>query len=236
MLIENDPLWLELRDRIEHHGANLPRNLQRVIGPSEVGIDCDRCLGHKLAQSRKREGFSWRPFIGTVMHDALAGIFDGGVYTPEQRVSVGEIDGMEVNGSSDLYVLEDAAVVDWKVVGPTTLKGVRARGASQQYRTQLQLYGRGWARAGFRVDRVVICYLPRNAASLNDTLWWSEPYDEAVAVAALERATVLAVAGRTLGWDVVLPQLKRTPGCFDCPRYGPLPTDPKPGLDDVIRM
>ena len=31
---------------IEHDAANAPRTLQKRIGPSELGVACDRCLVH----------------------------------------------------------------------------------------------------------------------------------------------------------------------------------------------
>lgn len=237
-MINNDhPLWLELRGTIEHAMLNRPRNLQRVIGPSGVGTECVRCLGHMLAQTEKRQSADWLPFVGVAMHAQLEEIFAATVHRPEERVSVGEIGDLTVDGSSDLYVGDPwFTVVDWKVVGENTLKSVRAGGASLQYRVQDQLYGRGWRRAGFRVEHVAVCYLPRNKNSLSSTQFWIELYDEQIALDALARADAIAAAGAALGWDVLLPKLARRPGCLDCSRYPTYTSDPKPGLDDVIAL
>lgn len=233
--VRDDPLWLDLRERIEHAMLNRPRNLQRVIGPSEIGIECDRCLGHKLAQTPKRESPAWLPNIGSCVHEWLAGVFgDSELHRPEERVCIGEVGGVSVDGSSDLYVAE--TVVDWKVVGDAKLKEVKAKGPTQQYIVQGQAYGRGWQRAGFPVKRIVICYLPRNKNSLDHALWWSQDYDESVVLRALARANAMASAGAALGWDVLLPRLRKQPGCYDCSRYPSFPSDPKLGLDDVITL
>ena len=41
--------WKEIRLIIEAHIANQPRNLQKEIGPSELGTDCLQCLAARLA-------------------------------------------------------------------------------------------------------------------------------------------------------------------------------------------
>ena len=41
--------WEEIRPRIEHRISTQPRELQRQIGPSELGTRCVHCLAAKLA-------------------------------------------------------------------------------------------------------------------------------------------------------------------------------------------
>ena len=43
--VEEPQLWPEIRQLIEADIANAPRELQREIGPSELGTDCVHCLG-----------------------------------------------------------------------------------------------------------------------------------------------------------------------------------------------
>lgn len=236
MIDREHPIWLKARARIEDRILNDPRTLQRRIGPSGIGTECDRCLGHMLAQTPKREGVSWLATIGKAVHAWLADeVFpDSDVHRPEERVSVGHIGDVIIDGSSDLYTEE--TVIDWKVVGATTQKGVKAVGASGVYRSQVHLYGRGWRRAGFPVRQVIIIYLPRDKNSLDHALPWVEDYDENVALAALARADAIAKAGASLGWPTLLPRLRKLPGCLDCSRYPSYPSDPKPGLDDVIGL
>src|SRR5690606_22301369 len=138
---------------------------------SEIGIPCDRCLGHKLAGTPEVPGpLPWLPTVGTAVHawldeaftDAtlrLAGEGREARWISEAKVDVGEIDGVTITGSCDLYDIETATTVDWKVVGASTLRLAKA-GPSPTYRAQGHLYGRGWTRAGRPVRRVAIFYLP----------------------------------------------------------------------------
>lgn len=232
-------LHRDLLDVIEHAITHSPRSLQTKIGPSEIGTPCDRCLGHKLAGTAQLPGpVPWLAAIGTAVHawldsvfidDALAKSARGEEprWISEARVNVGEIDGEPIEGTCDLFDVETETTVDWKIVGATTLKSARSIGPSPVYRVQAHLYGRGWTRArGRAVRHVAICYLPRNAATLDHGHWWTEPYDEQIALDALARADALAKAIRISGPDRVLPKLQRLDGCLDCARYPRYPTDP----------
>src|SRR5687768_10138894 len=139
-----------IRDQTNNH----PRSRQKVIGPSEIGHPCDRWLAYKLSDSPKAGGSrdKWRATVGTAVHAYLADLFDSfnatlgtTVFHTEERVNVGTVytgDGFDVWGGCDLYV--NGVVVDWKIVGKTTLTSARRHGPGQQYRTQVHSYGRGW--------------------------------------------------------------------------------------------
>src|SRR5690625_253814 len=224
-----------VRRIVEAAIENQPRSQQQTIGPSEIGIPCDRCLGHKLAGTPQHRDVAWLPYIGTAVHalfeqvfmaESLAADAAGRMsrWCPETKLHVGAIGGEPIRGSCDLSAVEAGVVVDFKIVGKTTLTTARI-GPSEQYRVQAHLYGRGWQLYGHQVNDVAIWYLPRNATTLDAGIWWSEPYDETVATAALTRADALARGIRLAGADVVLPQLARTPGCWDCPRFPAYPTD-----------
>jgi hypothetical protein len=221
----------DVRRIVEQAILDQPRSQQTLIGPSEIGIDCDRCLGHKLAGTPQRREAAWLPYIGTAMHAQLERVFlDAGLngrWAAETRVWVGDIDGQEIHGSCDLLDAEHGTVVDFKLVGATTLTSARI-GPSAQYRTQAHLYGRGWQHNGVEVKHVAIWYLPRNAVTLDNGIWWTEPYDEQIAIDALTRADALAQAIRILGAEQILPTLERKPGCYDCRRYPAYPSDPQP--------
>lgn len=211
-----------------------PRSLQRRIGPSEIGIDCDRCLGHKLAQTPQTpRGPAWKPAIGTAMHAQLEEWFAhfsgtaearGIAFQCEERVSVGEINGVEITGSCDLYLPELGLVADHKVVGRRMLDGYCLHGPSRQYRVQAHLYARGFARRGSLAKRVAICFLPRDG-ELGDTHIWSEPYDESIAVDALAHASEIAAtidALKQVDHDAAMAYingLPRAERCFSCPSY-----------------
>jgi hypothetical protein len=222
-----DPLLLaaELRWHVEQAITRHPRSQQTRIGPSELGTPCTRCLAFKLAGVPEQRDPAWLPTVGTAVHAWLADTFtqanrglDVARWLVEMTVDVGDVDGTAITGSSDLFDRVTATVIDHKVVGPTTLKTAKA-GPSAVYRTQLHLYGRGFTRRGLPVDQVAIWYVPRNAVTLDQAVFWSEPYDESVALAALARADALAKAIRLVGVDQVVAGMSTTPGCYSCPGF-----------------
>ena len=111
---------------------------------------------------------------------------------------MGQVAGEEIEGSVDLYDRVTATVVDWKVVGPTSLKAKKRHGPGAQYRTQIHLYARGLIARGLPVDTVMIACLPQ-AGELDDAYIWSEPYDEAVALAGLARLGALDLTVKAMG-------------------------------------
>lgn len=212
----------DLRSLVEHAVMNDPRTLQVALGPSEIGVGCDRCLAHMLAGHLKREnGLPWLPTIGNAVHDWLETVVlqhlmrtGSDRYVPEGKVSVGQLRGVDITGHSDVLDTWTGTVVDYKVVGATTLKKVGVkRGAPQgdpgaTYRRQAHLYGRGWASAGYDVRAVAVWFMPRNALSIDSGFFWGpEPYDEQVALDALARANALAAGVDVLGVDAVLAQM-----------------------------
>lgn len=221
----------ELRSIIEAAILNQPRSLQKRIGPSELGMECSRCLTHKLAGTAElTESAAWLPFIGTCVHEELETIFLRHEQTraalamphrflPECRVTVGQVGGVDITGSTDLFDTHTGTVIDWKIVGTNTLRSVKANGASTVYRTQAMLYGKGWEAAGYTVTGTLIYFLPRNAVSLSDGIAWSAPYDRAVADQALARADHIHTQA-THDLDAALEQAGPHLGTgFTCRRY-----------------
>lgn len=222
----------ELRTIIEAAIANQPRSLQKAIGPSELGMDCTRCLTHKLAGTPEQaQSAAWLPFVGTAVHEELEAIFIRheqtratlGMphrYLPENRVTVGHIGGTPIAGSTDLFDTHTGTVTDWKIVGTNTLRSVKGNGASGQYRKQGMLYGKGWEDAGFTVTTILIYFLPRNAVSLADAIGWSAPYDRNVAEEALAHAerihNLITTAGLPDALQAAGPHLGTG---FTCRRY-----------------
>lgn len=215
-----DELIWHVRDYLAHR----PRSLQRRIGPSSLGTPCARRVGHILAgtPSSDTRPPGWLPGIGVAVHSMLEkvvarvnGLAGRERFITERRVEVGTVDGQAVTGTCDLYDVDTATVVDWKVVGKSTLDAVRRKGPSLTYLTQAQLYGYGYARAGYDVERVGILYLPRGE-ELDHARYAVEPYDEQVARAAVERADGIAQAVRLLGPAAVLPTLNRADDCRFC--------------------
>ena len=233
-------LWPQIKEIIESSIANAPRERQKAIGPSELGTDCLHCLAAKLAGWPKRKGVAWLPFVGTCVHEHFERMFsdlnpqgfDENVrnrpYETEMRVTVGSLhgitDGYEVRGSIDLYDRRSASTVDWKIVGATTLKDVKAHGPSQTYMVQASLYGIGLRNAGERVERNCIFFLPRNGISLNDALPMEMRFDERPGLWALARAqllvTFLDLIEQADGIEMRDAWIRLLPAsathCFDC--------------------
>lgn len=225
----------DLLSIVEAAITHQPRSLQTAIGPSEIGNPCDRCLAHKLAGTPETLEVGWLPFIGTCVHAELEDIIlrhentratlgIGGRFLAENRVTVGRINDQDISGSTDLFDTHTGTVIDYKVVGTTTLRTVRAHGAKPQYVKQAHLYGKGWKDAGYTVRSVLVWFMPRNDISLRRGQVWQEPYDQSVAEAALAHADQLARAIAAVGLQTVLAGL---PGhitddgedSFSCRRY-----------------
>ncbi|GMA31576.1 hypothetical protein [Litorihabitans aurantiacus] len=235
----------DLRALLEDAIVNAPRSLQRTIGPSEIGTDCEHCLAAKIAGwEQTREGVAWLPFVGTAVHAEherlviehenrrTCGNTTGSRrYLVEERVNVGTIGGVEISGSCDLFDIATGTTVDWKITGATTLRSARS-GPSPVYRVQAHLYGRGLAAAGHTVKHVSIVYLPRNSAGgWADAVLWSEPYQEQIALDALARAdrlhtnmTALQAGLGDQARDAWISSLPRAAGCYSCARYPDFPT------------
>jgi hypothetical protein len=219
-----------LRDELLHVIATQidahPRSAQTRIGPSEVGTPCARKLAYKLAGTPETNirSAAWRPTVGTACHSWLeqACVAWNASHSIErfyleQRVTVGTIGGVEIIGSCDCYDRITATVIDWKVVGPTALKKYRRQSdPGQQYRTQAHLYGRGYVAAGLPVDQVAVMFLPQSG-ELSDAYYWTEPYDEQVALDGLSRADGIAtlVAALSRAAPIALPAVDSN--CSYCP-------------------
>lgn len=200
-----------------------PRSGQSIVGPSELGNKCTRALLHRLHGDRFEEDGepAWTPAIGTALHAYVQGFFDAaaaseeqyGRWLTEQTVTVGSIGGQPITGSCDLWDEWTHTVIDHKFVGKSSLNDYESNGPDSvhasptwaQYRTQAHLYGRGWENAGRRVDVVMIAFVPREGGlDLSKSYLWWEPYNPAIAEAALERASLLHAAMTDLGLEAML--------------------------------
>ena len=200
-------LWPEIRSIIETSIRDNPRSKQVELGPSELGTDSLHTLAAKLAGWPQQQSVGWLPYIGTAVHAQFEQLFpplnpqgfdedkEGKRFETEKRVTVGHLNGLyggyEVSGSIDLYDRKNATTVDWKIVGPTTLRNVKANGISQQYAVQASLYGLGLANEEQPIKRSAIYFLPRNAISLNSALPWEADWDPQPGRWALARAQLL---------------------------------------------
>ncbi|MCP2261059.1 hypothetical protein LX15_004779 [Streptoalloteichus tenebrarius] len=225
-----DPLADTLRHVITTAAHTAPRSLQVALGPSEIGEPCARRLAYRLMDERRVNGGGdpWASIVGTAVHAWLAEACRaendrlGRIrYLVEQRVEIRP----GVAGSCDLYDADEATVIDHKVLGETTMRLYKRGGPPDQYRAQAHLYGLGLARLGLPVRRVALAMYPR-AGLLSGLHLWSEPYDPAVADAAIARHDQILEAACAL--DVTdhperYQHIPRTASrrCRYCPWYRP---------------
>lgn len=219
----------EVRDVIVHTASNAPRSVQRHLGPSELGAACDRQVVGKLIAAGRTNNVAdpWPSIVGTAVHAWLAAAFEreneryGMIrYLTELRVAPTPAHP----GSTDLYDDWEQAVVDWKILGPTSLSKVRSpSGPSRRYQVQLLLYGAGCRAAGLPVKRVVLCALPRTAANLENMYVWDHPCvpDDEWLISEVLRVTDVRkeIAAEILAGRMRLSEVPITPDddeCFFC--------------------
>lgn len=224
----------EVLDVIADALANSPRSRQAAIGPSELGTPCVRRLAYRLAAVPKVNDsrVAWKPAVGTAVHAFVEDIFIAANagnprarWLVETRVDVGQVAGATITGSADLYDLVTGTVIDLKVVGTASLRAKRAANhPGDQYRAQLHLYGRGFARRGLPVTSVAILAVPQNG-ELTERWWWTEPYDEQVALATLARADSAAALVTAGGAAAAAALPTADAWCSYCPWHLPAATD-----------
>lgn len=168
------------------------RSAQTTLGPSEIGTPCDRRLAMALMDIPPVNpgGDGWAAFVGTCTHVGMAEVYTfanagTGRYVVEMPVFLGM--PSVPRGTTDLLDRRDGTVVDWKVMGFSSLKKFKEKGPSETYRTQAHVYGLGAERAGEKVRNVAIVGLPRGGFSLDEMHIWTEKYDRKFAQAALDR-------------------------------------------------
>lgn len=179
--------------------SNSARSLQVDLGPSEIGADCPRQLAYKLSGAPEVNDSAdyWFAVMGTAVHAWLADSLnryqievlgrgpDNPRFLIEQRVlAVGK--DYATPGHTDVYDLDNHRVVDWKLVGKSSLDAAVSGNIKPQYRVQAHTYGLGWSQLGYPVREVCNIYLPRSNF-LRNTHIWVEPFDPQIALDALDR-------------------------------------------------
>lgn len=233
--IGDHPFKQEILKFVRAYDASRPRSRQKHLGPSEIGAPCMRQLAMKLAgvEPINQTADPWFPIIGTAVHAWLATALDWYQYnvlgfTPddprfliENRVHADSEGGYSTSGSTDVYDLQYDRVVDWKIVGTTTMRKVQ-RGdtpqeqAGPQYTVQGMTYGKGWKQRGFDVREVMIVFLPRSNF-LNKMHIVTMPFDQSIADRAQERLNAIDQLRQTIP-----PHLMPADGCTVwCPFYRP---------------
>lgn len=223
----------ELRDVIIRQARRQPRNVQRHLGPSEIGSLCDRQVVGKFAGEPQTGNVinPWASVVGTAVHAKLAEFFanenklNGFTrWVPELRVSPHPL----YPGTADLYDGIEECVVDHKVLGPTSIAKVMSpAGPPRHYQVQLLLYAAGYRNLGLPVRRVCLAAYPRTSPTLDSMYLWEHecgPEDDRLIADVLdETAFRREVAQRVLAGQINIGDVRITPGdyCAFCEFYRP---------------
>lgn len=217
------------------HADAHPRHLQEAIGPSEIGEDCERRLLYRSLGLPPVNDTSdpWPSIVGIAVHSWLAEAFRadndrrdmaGSHYRwiVERRVFM--TDG--ISGTCDLYDVDEADVIDHKVLGATSMQYIKRGEISRRYRTQVHLYGYGFERQNVAVRSVSLAAYPRGGM-LSGLHMWTERYSRTYAEDAMDRHSRLVAAATILQLDTpgnplwaMIPALP-TPRCGYCPFFRP---------------
>lgn len=229
-----------LRGVLETAAARAPRTVQVHLGPSELGVECDRQVAGKFAglPATNHVVDPWPSIRGTALHAWAADAFTADNmrygYTrwlAEQRVTPHP----EHPGTADLYDAAELAVVDHKFLGETSMAKLK-KNPPRKYRVQLLLYGLGYVLMGLPVTRVVIAGYPATAASLDGMYVWEhvtdyDGADGALLAKVFEQTTRRkAYAAQLLATGDPQAHLRDVPAdtgddrdteCYFCPFYRP---------------
>ena len=154
------------------------RSTQVQIGPSELG-GCRRKVWYRLNDQPETNDAELKlaAIMGTAIHSAIESAFAGdNSIILEQTV---EYNGMKAH--VDAFLPDTGDVIDWKTVKAKNLSYF----PSLQQRWQVQVYGYLIDKAGKGKPRTVnLVAIPRDGDE-RDIKVHSEPYDEAIALEAL---------------------------------------------------
>lgn len=223
----------ELR-RVAVDAANrAPRSQQTHLGPSELGVACDRQVVGKLAGLPKTNHVSdpWPSIVGTAVHAWLADAFTANNtrtgqlrWVAEQRV----VPHPDHSGTADLYDASEQYLVDHKCLGESTLAKIRSGNVPRKYVVQLLLYAHGYRQLGLPVRGVALAAWPRTASSLDGLYVWERPHTEAddqliqeVFAQTQERKAMAALLQSGLIRFDQIPMVPDNSECYFCDFYRP---------------
>lgn len=245
---KKDPNVEQIKSVITAYMAQRPRDLQVAIGPSSIGVECDRNLVAEMSGLSTGPGDpSWYSFMGTAAHAEMALVLEYQNYVLGRKKWLIEEsleimgDGKAVpKGSCDAFDTDEEDVWDWKFLGKSSLDDLRMNGPGPRYRIQAHTYGFGWAKRGYNPRKVKVAGLPRNPSAalpfLHEMVVWEEDFDIDVAINALQRAEKLFLRARELkavNNPKKLELVRATPGdsCKYCIIKGSCPDAKTGGYD-----
>lgn len=204
---------------------NQRRTQQTVIGPSEIGHECDRRIAYKLAGTAQcnhtQDG--WAAWVGTQIHKGLEDIFrardkGSGRYLVDLHVELPST--VVPGGTLDRADRVLGVILDDKALGESSLSKMWLDGPGMQYRTQLHTYAYGMDRKGERFGKVALIGWPRESGSLDNLYVHVEDYDPQIAERAIARVEALAAR---LAQGTLPGEMPATTGwlCKWCPYHLP---------------
>lgn len=239
----------DLRRVFHEHAARAPRSLQEHLGPSELGVECDRQVAGKMAglPFTNHVVDPWPSIRGTALHAWAAVAFEHdnlrtGIlrWIAEQKVFPNE----ENPGTADLYDAVEQAVVDHKFLGETTMAKIRStKGPPRKYIVQLLLYGRGYRNLGLPVNRVAVAAYPATAGSLDGLYVWDRPHtaaDDDLLTEVFAQTEIRKQYAQFITQGLVdinqIPATPDTDECYWCPFYRPQAAkDGGPGCPGTVK-
>jgi hypothetical protein len=236
--LDDEQLRTLLVDTIRDAANNDARSLQTAMGPSEMGVACDRRLLYRLLEvAQVNHPDPHASVLGRAVHAWLADAFtqaNRGKTPPEwlieQTLDVMEwLDG-SLSGSGDLFHVPTRTVLDWKLLGPSSYHEIHMGRPSVEYVTQLQGYGVGFLRRGLAPLSVGVVAIPRSAvnkrpARLDDIRMWRAPFDPLYAGKAIARVGELRGRAKTFGLEVLGEATTADSHCNWCPWFKAGATD-----------
>lgn len=162
--------------------ASRSRSKQTEVGPSELG-GCKRRVWYRLNghDAVNRNQSKLAAIMGTAIHKEIEHALEA-LNKPDTYLIENEVvfDGMKAH--VDLYLPENKEVVDWKTVKIKNLGFFPSR----QQRWQVHTYGYLLRNGNnVEVEKVTLVAIPRDGSE-EDIVVHSEPYNEAIAIEALE--------------------------------------------------
>lgn len=233
----------DIRRAWAEHASEDSRTLQKHLGPSELGVECDRQVVWKLLDMPQTNHVSdpWPSTRGRALHAFAEDVFGSdnlrsGVarWTTEHRVTPHP----EHPGTADLYDAVEQVVDDHKFLGESSMAKIR-KGWPRHYLVQLLLYGLGYLLEGRPVRRVVVLAYPATGSSLDglyvrdhefadeqpDGTWRIRPdVIELLSTVFNETATRKEYAAQVAAGVRTITEVPATPtndGCYFCPAYRP---------------
>lgn len=199
------------------------RNIQKAIGPSEIGEPCTRQVAYKVAGVAKNP--SWLDPLPSIRGVAMHAWMEDNLPRDQWDLECKLDCGAGVIGTSDAYHRPTRTVVDWKFLGATQHSEYAKGYMSEKYEIQGHTYGNGWVNKGYVVERVALAIFGATK-TLQDLYVWSDPYNPAKAQMALNRLgqvrMYVAGTGASDANRAPLLQIAAKPGsgCYFCPYKG----------------